>query len=188
MRSIKEVSSHKYEVKKSTFTSYLIPYSDFHHYHDRLRKEHPKANHIVFAYRILNEHNQIQERASDDGEPKGVAGTPTLNVLRGERLINSAILTVRYFGGTKLGTGGMVRAYTQSAKEVISKSKLYPYIKKELLTITTPYTLISRYEHFFNSHHIHYHDRTFDCDSVTWKIKLSEKEKEYFDNFIQTLS
>ncbi len=187
MLTVKEPFFHRYEVKKSTFTSYLIPYSDFHHYHDRLKQEHPKANHIVFAYRMLNEHNQIQERASDDGEPKGVAGTPTLNVLRGEKLINSAILTVRYFGGTKLGTGGMVRAYTKSAKEVIANCSLIPYIEKELITFTIPYTLTSRYEHFFSTQNILHHDRTFGTDSVTWEIALSTLEKKYFNDFIQSL-
>ncbi len=187
MLTVKEPFFNKYEVKKSTFTSYLIPYSDFHHYHDRLKQEHPKANHIVFAYRMLNEHNQIQERASDDGEPKGVAGTPTLNVLRGKALINSAILTVRYFGGTKLGTGGMVRAYTQSAKEVIAQSKLIPYMTKQSITFTTPYTLTKRYEHYFNTQNISYHDRTFGLDSVTWQIALSEIEKKYFEIFIKSL-
>ncbi len=187
MVTIKEPFSHRYEVKKSTFTSYLIPYSDFHYYHDRLKQEHSKANHIVFAYRLLNAHKQIQERASDDGEPKGTAGTPTLNVLRGEELINSAILTVRYFGGIKLGTGGMVRAYTQSAKEVIAQSNLTPYVTKERITFTTPYTLTNRYEHYFNTQDILYHDRTFSLDTVTWQVELSEREKNNFDIFVKLL-
>jgi len=77
-----------------------------------LKIEHPKARHIVYAYRELNEFNQIIENSSDDGEPKGSSGVPVLNVLRGEEFINVAILVVRYFGGIKLGIGGLVRAYT----------------------------------------------------------------------------
>jgi len=69
-----------------------------------LRESHPKARHIVYAYRELNEFEQIVENSSDDGEPKGSSGVPVLNVLRGEDFINVAILVVRYFGGIKLGT------------------------------------------------------------------------------------
>ncbi len=68
-----------------------------------LKKEHPKAVHFVYAYRTLNEYNQIIEDKSDDGEPKGTSGIPSLNVLRGYDLVNTAVITVRYFGGTKLG-------------------------------------------------------------------------------------
>lgn len=179
--------SKQYEVKKSSFTSYLLPFSHFLHYHDRLKQEHPKANHIVYAYRRYNQYQQIEERASDDGEPKGVAGTPTLNVLRGENLIDVALITVRYFGGTKLGTGGMVRAYTQSAKEVITQSTLLPYHLKKSITFQTPYTLLKRYEHYFDRQKISYHDRIFEIDSVTWNVTLSHDEQRKFDSFRNTL-
>ena len=177
----------RYEVKKSTFTSYLLPYSHFQDYHDKLKKEHPKASHIVWAFRRLNEHKQIIEGSNDDGEPKGVAGTPTLNVLRGEDLIDTALLTVRYFGGTKLGTGGMVRAYTKSAKEAITQSNLLPYIHKEPFSFTTPYALINRYEHYCNTQGILYHDREFKEQSVRWSLLLSQAEKESFEHFIKNL-
>jgi len=181
------VTHSTYEVKKSTFTSYLLPYSLFKDYHDKLKTEHPKASHIIWAFRYLNDMGQVVEGGSDDGEPKGVAATPTLNVLRGEDMINSALLTVRYFGGTKLGTGGMVRAYTQSAKSVICDTTLEPYIAKEIFTLTTPYTLSKRYEHFFDTHDILYHDRTFEVDEIVWRMRLSQKEKILLENFTTSL-
>ncbi len=83
----------------------------------------------MYAIRYLNEYNQIVENSSDDGEPKGCAGVPALNILRGKDLINCAVLIVRYFGGIKLGTGGMARAYALSVKEVIEISDIIEYKK-----------------------------------------------------------
>lgn len=187
MFHVQELRSAKYEVKKSTFTSYLLPYSLFDSYHDRLKKENPKASHIIWAFRTLNAYGQIVEGSSDDGEPKGSAGTPTLNVLRGEELINSVLLTVRYFGGTKLGTGGMVRAYTQSAKAVLEASMIIPYEPKKSITFDTSYTITKRYEHYFDKHTIPYPNRLFHTDMVTWNVELTEDEIKDFDIFIKSL-
>ncbi len=184
---VKEALSCHYEVKKSTFTSYLVPFDLFDFYHDKLKKEHPKANHIVFAYRHLNAYQQIEERASDDNEPKGVAGIPTLNVLRGENFINTALFTVRYFGGTKLGTGGMVRAYTQSAKAVTAQVTRFVYETKHPFTFTTPYPLVKRYEHFLDKHTIPYHDRVFESDCVRWHLALSQQQLDLLKQFMQTV-
>ena len=183
MFHVQEIYHASYEVKKSTFTSYLLPYTLFASYHDRLKTDNPKASHIIWAFRRLNEHGQIVEGGSDDGEPKGVAAAPTLNLLRGENLINIALLTVRYFGGTKLGTGGMVRAYTKSAKAVVSHATLRSYEPKERITFETSYQLNKRYEHYFNKHAIAYHDRIFHTDKITWNVTLSTKEKRAFSLF-----
>ena len=82
------------EVNRSKFIAHLVPYQHFEAYLKEIRERYPKASHIVSAYRYLNEYEQVIEASSDDGEPKGCAGLPVLNVLRGEELINSAILIV----------------------------------------------------------------------------------------------
>jgi putative IMPACT (imprinted ancient) family translation regulator len=107
MQQVSDTCTATYEVKRSTFTSYLVPYPLFERTLQELREAHPKASHIVSAYRYLNSYDQIIEYSTDDGEPKGCAGNPTLAQLRGADLINTALLTVRYFGGIKLGTGGI---------------------------------------------------------------------------------
>jgi uncharacterized YigZ family protein len=187
MQQVSEPFYTTYEVKRSTFTSYLLPYSLFKETLERLHKEHPKANHIVWAYRYLNEFDQVVENSTDDGEPKGCAGNPTLAQLRGYDLINSAILTVRYFGGIKLGTGGMVRAYSDAAKEVINHATLLPYIKKEPFTFTTPYSQVKRYEHFFKNENIDFNQREFLEDKVVWHLQISEKEMNELKNFSASL-
>lgn len=129
-----------YEVKGSKFISYLcaINHLDneenaeallhtFKEYKQQifysLKQEHKKARHFVEAFRICNPYQHIVEGNSDDGEPKGSSGVPILEVLRGEQLINVLCVCVRYFGGIKLGIGGLVRAYTQSVLEAIMELK-----------------------------------------------------------------
>ena len=109
-------SEHYYEISKSKFYSYFYEFNkveDFKKVLEDLKKEHKKATHICYAYIIDDE--GTKEKAFDDGEPKGTAGMPILNVLKRKGLRNVAIFVVRYFGGTKLGAGGLVRAYTKSA-------------------------------------------------------------------------
>ena len=176
MRQVSETFTATHEVKRSTFASYLIPWEEFEATRQKLKEKHPKANHIVWAYRHLNEYNQIVENSSDDGEPKGCAGSPTLAQLRGAELIDSALLTVRYFGGIKLGTGGMVRAYSEAAKKVIAGAKTSPYISRNAHTIHVPYPLLKRYEHFFKTAGITETQREFTAEGVTWHLALSESE------------
>jgi len=104
-----------YEISKSKFYSYLYEIDkidDFKTKLEALKKEHKKATHICYAYII--DDNGSKEKAYDDGEPKGTAGMPILNVLKRKSLRNVAVFVVRYFGGVKLGAGGLVRAYTKS--------------------------------------------------------------------------
>ncbi len=180
---VKDIYEATYEVKKSKFISYLLPIDEFKTLHDKLRLKHPKARHIVWAYRKLNDLDQIVENSTDDAEPKGAAGVPTLNVLRGNDLINSAILSVRYFGGIKLGVGGMVRAYTNAAKNTLEKAKLIKYEKKQKINFQTTYKVTKQYEHFFDSLEIKY-DRVFESDGIKWSVNLSDEElKEYLKRF-----
>lgn len=108
MKFVQKEFTATLEEKKSKFLAFLVPYKDFDKTMQRLRSEHPKAVHFVYAYRYLNEFEQIVENSSDDGEPRGTSGKPTLAVLSGAGIINSAAIIVRYFGGIKLGTGGII--------------------------------------------------------------------------------
>ena len=118
-----------YEAKRSKFYTFLLPYEQFGTRLTQLRKEHPKARHFVTAYRHMNEYEQIVEGSSDDGEPKGTAGKPTLKVLQGHDLVEIAVITVRYFGGIKLGTGGLVRAYGDALQCVLETASFEKYEK-----------------------------------------------------------
>ncbi len=100
----------------------------------KTREEHPKSRHVVWAYVIGDEKRQYLGM-SDDGEPKGTAGRPALSALQYSGLTNILVTVVRYFGGVKLGTGGLVRAYTDSVKAVIDdipRKKLVEEVQLEL--------------------------------------------------------
>lgn len=120
--TIKENYQQQIEVMKSKFIAYLLPLNneeDFKQILANLRKEHKKARHIVYAYRV-----GMKSKSCDDGEPKGTAGHPLLELLYKKDINNVALLVVRYFGGTKLGAGRLLRTYLQTGIDVISKAEL----------------------------------------------------------------
>jgi len=169
-----------YEVKQSKFFANLVPYSDFEATLERLKTEHPKARHFVTAYRYLNDHAQIVEGSSDDGEPKGTSGKPSLAVLAGNDLIDVAAITVRYFGGTKLGTGGLVRAYTQAISDAVSLAEIVPYVFRKSATFESDYGDVNRVEYELKQAHITHVEKSYETEKVVWKIDASEKAVEQF--------
>lgn len=121
---VKEANIQQIEVMKSKFIAYLIPLNkeeDFKPILADLRKEHKKARHIVYAYRV-----GMKSKSCDDGEPKGTAGHPLLELLYKKDLVDVALLVVRYFGGTKLGAGRLLRTYLQAGINVVDSSTMIP--------------------------------------------------------------
>lgn len=108
-------------INKSRFIAYKIDLTSLEQVKveiEKLKKEHKKANHVCYAFVYKGE--TINEKCSDDGEPSGTAGYPILNVIKKKNLTNILVAVVRYFGGIKLGAGGLTRAYTKSAAEVLN--------------------------------------------------------------------
>ncbi|AXH11811.1 YigZ family protein [Halarcobacter bivalviorum] len=178
MYFVKEETSSTYEEKKSKFIAYLAPFSKFDSLMKELRKEHPKARHFVYAYRYLNEFNQIVENSSDDGEPRGTSGKPSLNVLAGNELINSAVIIIRYFGGIKLGTGGLVRAYSDAVNLVINNSKLIKYEDKQKVTLKVDYSRLSKIEYILNELEIEVSNKEFQNEVTLFLLVTKEQKLE----------
>ncbi|MCL2610078.1 MAG: YigZ family protein [Defluviitaleaceae bacterium] len=111
-----------------------------------IRQIHKEATHNVFAYRVYD-NNQLTERQTDDGEPSGTAGLPILNYLKGENLVNICIVVTRYYGGTLLGTGGLVRAYGNCAKEGAVNAGIITKEIYKLLSIKIDYSLLGKVEY-----------------------------------------
>jgi uncharacterized YigZ family protein len=168
------------EVNRSKFITYLVPISEYEGLQEKLKKEHPKANHVVYALRYLNDYDQIVENSSDDAEPKGCAGVPALNVLRGEELINCAVLIVRYFGGIKLGTGGMARAYALAVKNVLSEAALLPYEKETSMMFSCNYNEVDKILYRLKQLTLTNYERDFGVDKVAWKLWGSEEKIKQF--------
>ncbi len=112
---------------------------------DAIKTEHYKATHNCVAY-LIGETNQIQ-RAYDDGEPSGTAGVPMLEVLKQNNLKNVTAVVTRYFGGVKLGAGGLIRAYGSSVSNALKEIGLVDKIRMQEIHVTVPYTLSGRLEH-----------------------------------------
>ena len=121
MRTIKNNTINEIIIKNSRFICLLIKINsvDINDILDKIKSDYPKATHYCYAYL----YNDIQ-RFNDDGEPGGTAGMPMLNVLLKEELSNVLCVVIRYFGGIKLGAGGLVRAYTKSVTECLKVTDL----------------------------------------------------------------
>ncbi|RLA74542.1 MAG: YigZ family protein [Epsilonproteobacteria bacterium] len=177
------VHTHTFEMlveKQSKFIAHLMPYSQYKSTLEKLKQEHPKARHFVTAFRYMNEFDQIVEGSSDDGEPRGTSGKPTLSVLQGNDLIDIAVITVRYFGGTKLGTGGLVRAYSTATNLVVQEEKLHIYKKLKKITIHCNYTNIGKVEYLFVQHNITVENKEFDASGVQMILIGSSEDLRHF--------
>ena len=126
-KTIEQPATAEFKDRGSKFTAYAFPIEsveDFKKHLQLLKKEHPKAEHHCFAYRIGTDGNNF--RVSDDGEPSGTAGKPILGQIDSKDLTNLAIIVVRYFGGSLLGVPGLINAYKTVASLVLQVTPLIP--------------------------------------------------------------
>jgi len=179
MYTIEQEATASIEIKQSKFIAHLVPISEFDGLQEKLRAAHPKSRHVVYALRYLNGYDQIVENSSDDGEPKGSSGVPALNVLRGEELIDTAVLIVRYFGGTKLGIGGLVRAYTEATKAAIAEADIKKYEKFHILSYETDYPAVQRIDYLLEQAGITEVEKVF-SDKVHWSVRATEEKLKTF--------
>lgn len=136
-----------FSVRGSEFIGYASPaecVTSAESFIEDVREQHADATHNVPAYRVrtgddtLGSH-MLREYSSDDGEPSGSAGKPMLNVLQGQELENVVVVVTRYFGGTELGVGGLVRAYSRAVKEAIEATNIVETAPHEQFTVTVSY-------------------------------------------------
>ena len=140
---------------------------------EEMRKKYWNATHNCFAYTI-GERQEIV-RASDDGEPSGTAGRPMLDVLLGEGLCNTAVVVTRYFGGTLLGTGGLVRAYSAATQAGLAASTIITKQYGTLLEIQTDYNGIGKIQYFLGQRKIPIMDSQY-TDQVTITVLVPKTE------------
>lgn len=139
-------------IERSSFIAYLLPCEQeetFTQAYQNLKKLHREADH--FCYGIVLENTT---RNSDDGEPGGTAGLPILQSLLRRNIDNAAIVVVRYFGGIKLGKGGLFRAYSAAAEAVLKKAPLFERYEVIDYKISLPYELAHRFRHYLENHHL----------------------------------
>lgn len=145
--TVKENGFHEIIIQKSRFITYLARATseqEAQRFIADLKKKHHDANHNCSAY-VIGERNEIQ-KANDDGEPSGTAGVPMLEVLKKRNLRNTVVVVTRYFGGIKLGGGGLIRAYGSSVSEALNAVGIVERVAHDLVEITVDYTWLGKLE------------------------------------------
>ena len=177
-RTIKEDGQVQEEIKKSRFICHakrVYSEEEAHDFITAIKKEHYKATHNCSAF-IIGERSEIK-RTSDDGEPSGTAGVPMLGVLENHNLTNVCVVVTRYFGGIKLGAGGLIRAYAGSVALAIKEIGIIEIKEQAGIAIQMSYAQYQEYNNFLKEHNLMELDTNF-TDQVNTMIYVDKEEKE----------
>ncbi|SNY91882.1 uncharacterized protein, YigZ family [Cohaesibacter sp. ES.047] len=188
MKTIEKEVYAELEEKKSRFLAFLVPIKTFDARLEALRVEHRKASHHVTAFRCIHDDDRIEEGAKDDGEPAGTSGMPMLKVLIGRDLINCGVIVVRYFGGTKLGAGGLARAYSGAASMAIDRADLVTWERIETRTATGRFEQTSDIERQITLLSLEVLERNYHEEGVDITLKGPQSALEDFDAFMEELN
>ncbi len=176
-------------VINSRFTVSLAPVNsveDARDFISEIKKRYPDASHHVPAF-VIGHGKSIIAHCSDDGEPSGTAGRPALAVLQGSGLGNVVVVVTRYFGGTKLGTGGLVKAYGDAVREVLKQVKFATLLPTTTLVLVTPYRLYDQVVRLMESHDAVVLETEF-LEDVIVTLRLKDEEVQAFTNMLGNLS
>lgn len=148
-----------------------------------LRERYPDARHVCWAY-IAGENGLTTElSASDDGEPSGTAGKPMLNILQHSGISEIVVAVVRYFGGTKLGTGGLVRAYSEAVQTVLNVLELQELVPSRVLSCVLDYDMEAQLRHVANKLNAHIENIKYG-DKVELRLCIAEAAYPEFDRLL----
>lgn len=140
-----------------------------------IKKKYYDAKHNCYAY-VVKENNQVSKKSSDDGEPSGTAGAPMLDILEKQNIGNVLVVVTRYFGGILLGTGGLVRAYSESLKKVLEKAS-YQFLEPGYeLDIEIEYSDLEKLKYYCSKNNIKIVDYKY-LEHVICKVELNEIKK-----------
>ena len=176
---ISEACQFEYIVKKSQFIAYLYPIEskqDVHNHISKLKEQYPDARHICYAFLVGN-HSGM----ADDGEPSGTAGKPIFSILQHNDLVNTLAVVVRYFGGIKLGAGGLIRAYGQSVNQCLEQTTLIKQIPKTQLQVICDFSLENKIRHYCSNEHFEILDCAYSTN-LTMCMNLPTTEVERVTN------
>ncbi|KKI89236.1 hypothetical protein WQ54_27125 [Bacillus sp. SA1-12] len=205
--TVKGYGEHEIIIQKSRFICYterVANEAEAQQFIQQIKKKHHDANHNCSAY-LIGEHDQIQ-KANDDGEPSGTAGVPMLEVLKKKHLKDTAVVVTRYFGGIKLGTGGLIRAYGKSVSEGLREIGIVERKLMRVIHTKIDYTWLGKVEnelrsstflikdiHYLNDVEVETYVEEEKKDSfIDWmteltngKSKISEGEVTYLEQTVQ---
>ena len=179
-QTLKHAVTTRLEIKKSDFITYAYPVTSreqamFHV--EQLRQKYADARHHCWAYIIGDPNNTTSAGFDDDGEPNGTAGRPILNVLQHKSIGNVIVIVVRYFGGIKLGAGGLTRAYAGSAQAAVDEMVLLPYVPMAQVQILAEFATEAQCRYVVESLNGSIDDVTY-SKQVTLTVTLAEADIE----------
>lgn len=170
---VKELVTNEIIITKSKFITHLFPISSLNEVKiiiGKFKEQYKDATHICYGY-ILDENTF---KYYDDGEPSSTAGAPIFQVLKGHDLVYTMCVVIRYFGGTKLGVGGLVKAYSNSCIEALNKAIIIPYEILDTYFITIDYSMFNKLEYFLNTNKITIIDKQFN-ETIILKVEINKK-------------
>ena len=182
MKSIEETIQHTLIIKKSEFICTLIPLNDEEKVNETIdyyKEKYKDATHNCVAYLV-----GTKERANDDGEPSGTAGLPMLNVLKKQELSNIIAIVTRYFGGIKLGAGGLTRAYSQAVADALKEANIVEKHLIDVYDVSLDYSFTKKFEHLLKVNDIDCINKDY-TEQVTYRLYIDDLS--FFDT-IQDLT
>ena len=182
-KTISEPTIGEFKDRGSKFIAYATPLSmetDFSVFIEKIKKEHPKARHHCFAWRLGLDGNRY--RANDDGEPSGTAGRPILGQIDSFGLTNVGVVVVRYFGGTLLGTSGLITAYRESTAEALRQATVEERTVEDFFEIRFSYDIMSDVMNAFKRLSINMLSQEFDeTGRVTFAIRQTKVNQKLLE-------
>lgn len=173
-RTIRTDGQVEIEIKKSRFICFAKRVSseeEAREYIQAIKKEHWKANHNCSAY-ILGKKAEVL-RSSDDGEPSGTAGVPMLEVLKNNQLVDVVVVVTRYFGGVKLGAGGLIRAYSSAVSTMLEEIGIVEATPQQEIFATVDYSLSGKLQHFLETNDYTIKETLF-LENVTFCVLVKD--------------
>jgi len=177
-QSIAKATEGCYKEKGSTFLSFIFPLHDESEIKlilPKIKKEHPAARHICFAWRLGCTGDKF--RSFDAGEPSGTAGKPIYNMLLSKQITFALLVVVRYFGGSKLGVPGLIHAYKSAAEDALSNSEIAIDFVKESFSLSFNFEALNKVMQVLKEQHIPYHSEAFNLH-CTMQITVQKNQVE----------
>lgn len=187
MQTVKEQIINSFREKGSKFIGYLFPATTVEQFNKKLeeiKSNHPGATHHCYSWRINPA--KVKEFVQDDGEPSGTAGLPILNQLKSYKAVNCGCIVVRYYGGTKLGKSGLIKAYGQAAERCLKRSSFATLISTQNFQIEYPYAQQAKIDQLKNRFDLKEIASEY-MENVTLEIACRSKHAEEFSSALQQL-
>ncbi|MGO4888787.1 YigZ family protein [Anaerobacillus sp. MEB173] len=186
--TVKGYGEHEITIQKSRFIAYVeraTTEEEAQQFIEKIKKQHWNATHNCSAY-LIGEHDQIQ-KANDDGEPSGTAGVPILEVLKKRHLKDTVVVITRYFGGIKLGAGGLIRAYGSATSEGLNATGIVERKLMQQIHTTIDYTWLGKIENELRSSHYQLKEINY-LDQVEVITYVASGEEEQFTEWMTNLT